>query len=145
MECGYVYPEEIKHGTKPTAISIISDETPWEVKVGKVLVDVHQKAGKPDSLRVTYYEAGLLSSRFYREYICLAHGGYAEEKARRWWVRRFGDPVPKTANEAIASNMFLADELGSMTQSIKVKQAGKYTEITHITLKDVNNAGAIAR
>lgn len=145
-ECGHVFPApEIKHLTKPSNASILSPSEPWEVQISDVAVDVHRKEGKPDSLRVTYYATSALDSRSYREYICLAHGGYAEEKARRWWVRRFGDPVPKTANEAIASNMFLADELGNMTQSIKVKQVGKYTEITHVTLKDVNNAGAIAR
>lgn len=73
---------------------------PYWRDVRRITYARHTKAGKPDSLRVTYFDA--LES--VSEWVCLEHEGYARNKAERWWLAR--DPlectaVPTTVSEAL--------------------------------------------
>jgi DNA repair protein RadD len=36
------------------------------------------------------------------EWVCFEHTGYARRKAVAWWKRRSPEPVPETAEEAVA-------------------------------------------
>lgn len=123
-------PREVEHHLKPSMSSILTDKEPWEIEVQRVNVASHKKEGKPPSLKVTYY--GKFEN--HREWICFEHTGYAQRKAESWWKRRFTSPVPKTVEEAMG-NMFLDQMLMNMTQSIVVRQVGKYTEIVRVNLK----------
>lgn len=138
-ECGFQFPKrEIKHDTKPSEAPLISEDRVWEVEVQDVLCKVHEKAGKPPSLQVTYYG----QAENHREWICFEHGSFAGQKAKQWWRRRFpGEDVPKTTADAI-NRMFLSQQLRAATKSIQVKRAGKYTEILNVRLRD--DATAIA-
>lgn len=83
----------------------------------------HQKAGKPDSMRVTIM-AGVAQ---YPEWIAFEHTGFAGQKARQWWIAHGGStPFPQTTEEALAR--FRAGEL-TPPASINVKPAGRYFEI----------------
>lgn len=66
-------------------------------EVTEVEYSRHEKAGKPPSMRVTYW-SGL--SRIVSEYICFEHGGYAAGKAYRWWSER-APGTPKSVEEAL--------------------------------------------
>jgi DNA repair protein RadD len=121
--------ERRMHEARPSDRSILSGE-PETIEVSEVTVARHVKSGSPDSLRITY-RSGLNQ---YREWVCLDHGGYAAAKAAGWWRRRFGEPVP-TVDQALA-DMFLAHKLATRTKSITVRRVGKYTEVSHVTLKD---------
>ncbi|HEV7299022.1 MAG TPA: DEAD/DEAH box helicase family protein [Tepidisphaeraceae bacterium] len=125
-------PREGQHDAHADSASILRSSESFRVHVARVIVDVHSKPGKPDSLRVTYY--GPTPIERYREYICLEHDGYAKTKAHQWWVRRFGQPVPATVADAMGS-LFLAHRLTDLTESIMVRQVTKYPEITSITLR----------
>ena len=52
--------------------------------VGHVTYNLHQKAGKPDSIKVSYV-CGL---QMFTEYVCLEHGGFIANKAADWWKER---------------------------------------------------------
>jgi DNA repair protein RadD len=39
---------------------------------------------------------------FKSEWVCFEHEGYARRKAEAWWKRRSLDPVPDTAEQAVA-------------------------------------------
>jgi DNA repair protein RadD len=145
VECGRPFDIDRgpKHRAKPSAAPIISDSTPWEVQVESVEIAKHEKAGAPPSLRVTYFgrrpddpSAGNLSeyTERHREWVCLEHDGFARTRAHEWWHRRFGQPIPATVDEALASDLFLGQTLARITQRIRVKQAGKYTEVIGATL-----------
>ena len=121
--------ERRMHDARPSDRSILSGE-PETINVSEVSVHRHVKPGSPDSLRITY-RSGLST---YREWVCLDHGGYAAAKAAGWWRRRFGDPVP-SVDQALA-DMFLAHKLTQATKAITVRRVGKYTEVSHVTLKD---------
>lgn len=129
--CGYLFPpREINHEATPDTAPIIAGTEPWDETVTGITVSRHDKPGKPPSLCVRYV-CGLNS---YREWVCLEHDGFAGAKAARWWMRRFGKLIPASVHEAM-SDLFLGHKLHEMTDSIRVKQAGKYQEITDITLK----------
>ena len=46
------------------------------------------------------YRLGL--NHWQSEFICFEHTGYARQKAVGWWMGRSPDPVPSTAEEAVA-------------------------------------------
>jgi DNA repair protein RadD len=142
--CGYQFPpREIKHEKRATDAPIIlnSKTEPWTIDVEAVEVERHEKQGKPPSLQVTYH--GGYHER-HREWICLEHTGYAQTKARHWWRRRFGEPIPATVTEAMA-DMFLGNKIQNVTKSITVRWAGKYTEVVGAELQGEREYGAIAR
>ena len=122
--CGYEYPEhkrEINHDTRANGGNIIADNSDNMVEVVQWLPRIHRKEGKPDSVRITY-------NLNIKDWICPAHGGYASDKARKFWLSRGGlVPAPITAQEAVAR----WGEL-SKPQKILVKKNGKYFNVERI-------------
>ena len=100
---------------------------PTERKVDEVKVFRHVKPDGVDSMRVEY-RCGL---KIFREWICLDHNGMAGQKARQWWVQRFGEP-PIALDDALG-NLFgpidIQNRLTSITESITTRKNGKYDEI----------------
>ena len=121
------------HAERASKRNILGSE-PEEFEVSSVIIHRHSKEGMPDSIRVQY-RCGM---NVFREWVCLDHEGYAGEKARAWWRRRFGAEEAKTitVNEAL-SNMYLAEGIQNITKSITVMKRGKYTEIIrHEIIRD---------
>jgi len=110
------------HGTQAASRNIIS--APERVGIDKVSACRHRKPGKPDSLRVTYF-CGLSS---FTEWICLDHPGFAGTKAKQWWRRRFGEPIP-TVDEAL-ENMLLDNAIQEITREITIEYEGARPNIT---------------
>lgn len=95
--------------------------------ITKVRYAVHQKEGKPDSLRVDYY-AGLL--KVASEWVCFDHGGFARQKAEQWWSRRCEThlaQIPQTTSRAYA----LIDQIVSLSEPTRIatRLNGKFTEV----------------
>jgi DNA repair protein RadD len=85
-ECGKEFPSYVKIMTEASTDVLIAGDKP-EIsshRVDRVVYRVHEKVGKPNSMRVDYY-CGL---RRFSEYICLDHEGYAKRIARQWWLMR---------------------------------------------------------
>lgn len=138
--CGHQFPPpKLKHDEHADDCPVLRIAEPWEMPVVHVIAGLHKKEGKPDSLKVTYRN-GVES---HREWICFSHGGLPGHKAKAWWVRRFKQPVPATASEAL-EDMFLSHKLEAMTESIKVRQSGKFTEILQVKIKDENTCAIAA-
>ena len=121
-DCNHEFPPP-ESEVKPSASSksIISHGESFWVEVEKIAYSRHTKVGKPDSLRVDYYES-LFS--WYSEWICLEHGGFAAKKARRWWERHGGDPDVTTITEALQ-----VAELLKRASRIYVQEDGKYWRV----------------
>lgn len=110
----------------------ILGRTPEDLEVDDVFVDLHRKDGAPDSLRVSY-RCGLT---VVREWVCLDHPGFAGQKARQWWARRFGDAAATDVTvQSALQNLFLSQYLKAMTESITVVRPGRYHEIVSHKLK----------
>jgi hypothetical protein len=95
-------PQREKHGATATDEGILSGQVSrWEEDVTDVYYQVHYKRDAPDAkptLRVEY-RCGF--NRWYREWICIEHDGYAGQKAAQWWRARSNDPMPETVDEAV--------------------------------------------
>ena len=112
------------HSAMVSQRSILSG-MPEVFGVDEVYTSRHRKGGSPDSLLVQY-RSGL---KYYKEWVCLDHPGFASKEARDWWSRRFGTPknLP-TVNDALG-NMLTSQVIADYTKTITVKRDGKYNRI----------------
>ena len=119
---------------KEAAERAILGSMPEELAVNSVTLHRHKKAGKPDSVRVVY-RCGIAT---FREWVCLDHEGFAGQKARQWWARRFGvaDAKVATVDHAL-DGLFTATELASKTETITVVRKGKHSEIVGYKFRGV--------
>ena len=103
-KCGYEWDmREYEEALNiPDTKDIVFNE-PEEYQVNYMQFERHQKEGKPDSVRVEYWNNGYFS-RFpiVSEWLCFDHGGFAAEKAKQWWQEHCDDPkIPETVDEAL--------------------------------------------
>lgn len=128
--CGAEFVIDIKLKTEASTHELIKGDLPVvEVfRVEHVTYSLHQKDGKPDAMKVTYY----CGPRSFNEYVCLDHDGYAGRKARMWWRERTNNPVPSRTDEPfkLASHYALeqAEHLKPATH-LRVWINKKYPEI----------------
>lgn len=106
--------------------------------ISDVRYGLHQKIGKPDSMRVEYF-SGL--RRVAQEWVCFEHGGFAGEKARLWWQRRctsdYVIPTPQKSATAIAlATSSDADWLTQPSQ-ITVDERGDFPNIIRFNFESV--------
>lgn len=109
-------PPEIQD--KSSTAEILSKVT--NHKVTKINYGLHEKDGKT-SLKVIYF-SGML--KYYVEFICIEHGGYATEKARLWWDKRCSLSFPGSCDEAIELVDFL-----EKPKEIQVDESSKYPRV----------------
>jgi len=101
--------------------------------VSRVEYAVHQKEGKPDSLRVDYFgDIFKIGS----EWVCFEHGSYAAQKARNWWAKRdFDGNTVANEIECPASTQQACDDLNRGRPGFKeptriaTRLNGKFVEI----------------
>jgi DNA repair protein RadD len=126
IECGYEFPAPaLNHSTKSYSGAMLSSQVEAEwLDVGMVHYDLHQKEGKPDSVKVTY-TCGMVRVS---EWLCPDHGGYA---ASRYQARM---------KALDSTSMTTADALGQCTMwnwpsRIKIKPRAdnpKFNEIVQL-------------
>lgn len=75
-------------------------------RVNSVAYCAHRKKDKPTSLKVTYTCCNGL--KFFDEYVCIQHEGFAKVNAKRWWERRCQAPFPENIEAALLSTPFIA-------------------------------------
>ncbi|WP_424180106.1 DEAD/DEAH box helicase [Yoonia sp. TsM2_T14_4] len=121
-DCGYVFPaREVKIAPTAATLPVLSPKVQW-LPVHGVSYSRHDKRGGLPSMKVTY-SCGLKS---YNEWVCVAHQGYARQKALEWWRKRApGCPMPRTVDDAIAQ----AGQLARPT-AISVRPSGRFLEIS---------------
>lgn len=101
--CGHEWSlDSIRHDAEADDVAILSrdmaNQPPEEIAVVTWMARRHQKAGSPDSLRVTY-SAGLMT---YPEWVLLLHSGPGRYRAERWWAAHGGAlPVPDSIDDAL--------------------------------------------
>jgi DNA repair protein RadD len=121
-DCGYEFPpaEHGKHDAKASEAGILSGQvTITKYAVRDVYFGVHKKRDAPEdaprTMRVDY-KVGW--HEYKSEWVCFEHAGYARQKAVAWWKQRSQEPVPETAEEAVA--LAQAGRL-AMTRAITVR------------------------
>jgi len=118
-ECGHEFPppERRQHDRQATSAGILSGQaTDVEYSVQDVFFSVHEKRDAPPdhprSMRVEYRVGW---NKYFSEWVCVEHTGYARAKAEAWWRERSNDPIPSTAEGAVE----LA-EAGSLTSTLSI-------------------------
>ena len=97
--CNYEFPEREKHEAEASSAALLANQVePEWLDVDEIIYNLHEKAGKPPSMQVTY-RCGLETIR---EWVCFEHGGYARQKAVIWWVKRFDhETCPEFTDDAL--------------------------------------------
>lgn len=133
-DCGYEFPQKDKHEDKASEADILSKwKKPEIYDVEYIDYSIHQKIGKPDSLRVKYYIGDLMH---YDEYVCPLHDGFAKKKALRWLELRL--PIEKLDKPLYT----IQDIIDHSDRIRKVKQIivdinGKFPQITGHIFEDI--------
>jgi DNA repair protein RadD len=117
-----VFPaREVKIAPTAATLPVLSPKVQW-LPVHGVSYSRHDKLGGLPSLKVTY-SCGL---KYYSEWVCIEHQGYARQKAAEWWRKRAPCcPVPLTVDQAIAEAARLA-----RPSAISVRPSGRYVEVS---------------
>jgi len=127
--CGHEFPDReiVKHEASPSYLAVISDDVgPAEipaVSVQNMRTRRHQKAGKPDSLRITY-TINMVTD--VSEWLCFSHGDFMRRKASQAWGSLGGDmPAPESTDEAM-------DRLSELTPPthLRVNESGSFPSVT---------------
>lgn len=100
--CGTEFEFQEKLSATADTTEIIKKEEkkpePRWMKVLKIEYSVHNKRGKPSSLKVTYWgQLGKVD-----QYVCYDHVGYARHLAKHWVKMRMEEPMPKDVAELYA-------------------------------------------
>lgn len=122
-KCDYEFTFETKLKQGASTDELIKGDLPVvEVfKVDHINYARHQKAERPDSIRVTYY----CGFRSFSEYVCLEHPGNVANKARHWCrVRLEGSGIPQTTTQFLE----IATQIKSPTH-IRVWVNQKYPQV----------------
>ncbi len=132
-ECGYIFPERkiAAHDESAYEGAVLSDQIrSEEIKVDGVRYYLHQKAGKPDSIRVEY-RCGLMT---YREWLCPAHSGLPRGKfVIRWNKIGNGNP-PGNAQEFLDRR----PEIGTPDKiTIRQVPGSKFIEVVNVLFEEV--------
>jgi DNA repair protein RadD len=96
---------------------------------------VHYKRSDPSAPLTMRVEYRVGFNRFFREWVCFDHTGYARTKAEAWWRARSIEPVPGGTEEAV--DMAKAGALASTLSITVEKKAGdKFERVTQHVLGD---------
>lgn len=98
--CGEEFPKQTRLVENASSDELIRKPTAPQVEVFKVNNIVYNRnpgRNAPDSLKVTY-TCGL---RFFNEWVCFEHAGFAGKKARDWWRVRAEGEIPETITTAL--------------------------------------------
>jgi DNA repair protein RadD len=128
-DCAYEWPErELRHDITAHDGPVMGMEVRY-LPVSGVSYQIHRKEGAPPSVKVTY-QSGLT---FLHEWVCVAHKGYAFDKAWLWWRERMGTPLPKSAEDAVR---ILHASPPRVPSRLRVKIGGKYPEIEKVIFEE---------
>ncbi|TRZ82321.1 DNA helicase [bacterium] len=133
-QCGYCYPaqDEIcpNHGTEAyDGAVLLSQNKPFWCDVTDIHYSRHQKSGKPDSVKITFF-SGL--SKQYLMWLAPDHGGYAAKRAEIYITAAEGKA--KNVNEILSSWYSW-----KKPTRIQVKKNGKFFNILNIDFGNITH------
>jgi DNA repair protein RadD len=125
--CGFQFPPPPpKESRAASNHAILSSQIEKRINtyaVDRVTYSIHTKPGKPESLRVDYWNGLRVVCS---EWVCFDHEGFAGAKAQQWWSKRVGAPVPSTSK---ALEIIQSGIKPLVPVSVQVNETGKYPEL----------------
>ncbi len=121
-ECGYefVFKTKIKANASTADIIRRDDPTIVTVPVTMVIPSIHNKVGKPPSLKLQYFSG----MQLYNAWLTFESIGLPKHKSHEWWRQHFGDEMPTDTADA-----FSKFKQCRTARQIKVDVSGKYPEV----------------
>lgn len=137
-QCGHKLPEPNRqqHEAVASTDGILSGQISLEeYRVSQTAYYVHYKRNDPAAARSMRVDYHVDPNRYFSEWVCFDHTGYARVKAEAWWRKRSQEPVPQSTEQAVERARSGAL---SATHEITVeKKAGeKFDRIIHHVLGD---------
>lgn len=125
VQCGAEFTFEVKFGETAGTQDLLAGGAYTrpvvnEYAVTRVAYERHQKADRPDSIRVQYY-CGL---RRFTHYITPEHGGNPRRRSEHWWMLHQGGQMPESTRECLTAIDRLA-----VPASIRVWENKKYPSV----------------
>lgn len=122
IDCGdaFIFKTKIKPNASTAEIIKASEPKIKITNIDRMFATIHKKAGKPDSLKVTYFNG----IQIFTAYLAFESIGYPRHIAHEWYRQHIGEPIPETTAEAFS----LFGNARRPTQ-LKVDTSGKYTQI----------------
>lgn len=125
--CGYQWPLELNHDTTASSAAILSVDIPEQkIEVKDIFFYRHKKAGKPDSMKVTYIPMGNLEKPL-SEWVPFESG---RKYAVPWWDEMARTIPPLTTDEALERT----NEI-EKPEFVYFKKEGKFNHVTRRTHK----------
>ena len=131
-ECHYIFEREFQEvRALPNFKSVLFEPPePIEYNVDRIQFSRHQKEGKPDSVKISYYNDELLRPYIASDWLCFDHGDYARKFAIQKWQKICSHPsIPDSTETAL---QILNDYLVQPPVKIIVQQDGKYNRIKDV-------------
>lgn len=124
-DCGHLFPEIIKHDAVASEAPIMAqDIKPMFFDVERWVLYKHEKEGKPASVKIKYYNG----FNYIQEWITIAHGGFATQKARTKLAKLLNDQR-NLYKYKIADDIMINQNNLRMPKKIKYIKKGKYEEV----------------
>jgi DNA repair protein RadD len=101
--CGLEFSREQKLTYSASGLELIqtSAEPRYEVyNVGKTLYMPYEKPGTPPMMKVTYFDAGMVTTPV-KEILCFEHRGAGRKRAEQWWAAHTDLPYPASTKDAL--------------------------------------------
>jgi DNA repair protein RadD len=118
--CDFIFTTTAAHGTEAYDGAVLkSQQEPFVVEVVEMYCTRHKKPGKPDSVKVAFYDK---DDREFALWACLDHDGFAKEKAEQV-VKTLGGKATTVA-EAMKEWSYW-----KKVTHVKVKPEGKFYRI----------------
>ncbi len=132
--CGFTFPVSAPHGTEAFGGAVLAgQETPFIVEVKDSWISRHKKSGKPDSVKVAFYDS---IEKEYAMWLALDATGYASEKAQAL-VRQFGGSA-RTVDDALKESF-----TWKKVTHIRVRKEGKFFRIDGFVFEKQSNQQSI--
>ena len=137
-QCGHQFPDPKRqqHEAKASTEGILSGQTTREEhRVSETTYHVHYKRSDPSAPLTMRVEYRVGFSRYFREWVCFDHTGYARTKAEAWWRARSVEPVPGGTEEAV--EMAKAGALApALSITVEKKAGDQFERVTQHVLGD---------
>lgn len=143
--CGYEFPPsefeaQAKHSALAGALDPLDPKNLKRWRVGHITYKLHKKAGKPDSVKVSYHKdakgaLGVFTCRHnggseVNEFLCPEHGGRASARARQWMIRHGISPSRATCASELLE--LLSGGYALEPTEVVINKVGKWPELVDI-------------
>ena len=132
-ECDHEFPAPVvKIEATADTRDLVSENGYKQERVESVTYTLHEKYGKPDSIKVSYWTG----KKTIPEWIHPEGNSFMRRKSDFWWNLRRKDPLDELPDSTPATLRVIADKLQAPT-TISISESGKYPEVISVSFEQL--------